>query len=241
MTTNNKPALQPPDELCPWCKKKPQRYRVPANNPNDPCGGLVERIRCVTYQCPLNCVDMKPEDWNSRVRVVDGGVAENWFDLALRYLRGDPELTDVPYSSDSVFAAFLRFWDAQTPHFRSVIKSVFQVAAQFSTAAAAAPVAAPQDEQERHWTPADPPVRRIKVDVASSQSPAIKAAEDQKMVYSKDVMEALDKTFDSLGRQKLPVSEVGFAVYRGLAKVPEFYANGVESVEQTETSAKAED
>lgn len=60
-------------------------------------------------------------------------VAQEWFDLALRYMRGDPVLTNVPYSEDSVFADFLRFWDGQTFHAQCVVKSVFQSAPKFNT------------------------------------------------------------------------------------------------------------
>lgn len=62
------------------------------------------------------------------------GMDETWFDLALRYMRGDPTLTDVPYSDDSVVADFLRFWDQQTPHARSVVRAIFQAAPSFTVA-----------------------------------------------------------------------------------------------------------
>lgn len=62
-------------------------------------------------------------------------VAEQWFDLALRYMRGDPTLTNVPYSEDSVFADFLHFWDGQTFHAQCMVKSVFRSAPKFTVAA----------------------------------------------------------------------------------------------------------
>lgn len=62
----------------------------------------------------------------------------------------------------------------------------------------------------------------------------------QKAVYPKDVMEALEKTFDSLKGQRLPISEVGLAIYRGLASVPEFYV-ATSTLAPIEQSDDAED
>ncbi len=49
-----------------------------------------------------------------------------------------------------------------------------------------------------------------------------------KVVRSKDIMEALCEVFESLKGQTLPVSEVGYSVYRKLLTVPEFQANDLQ-------------
>lgn len=66
--------------------------------------------------------------------------------------------------------------------------------------------------------------------IPSPVAPTVNAetARDRKWVYSKDVMDALLVTFDSLKGQ-MPVSEVAFAVYRGLAAVPEFASPATDS------------
>lgn len=50
-------------------------------------------------------------------------------------------------------------------------------------------------------------------------------ASQEKVVRSKDVMEALCAAFESVKHQTLPVSEVGHTVYKKLLAVPEFYAS----------------
>lgn len=59
---------------------------------------------------------------------------------------------------------------------------------------------------------------------AAAPSAATGAAEggNPKMVYSKDVMDALCATFDKFKKQTAPVSEIAFAVYRDLVAVREF-------------------
>lgn len=49
-----------------------------------------------------------------------------------------------------------------------------------------------------------------------------------KVVRSKDVMDALLSAFELLKGQNLPVSEVGYHVYMKLLIVPEFYVTSTE-------------
>lgn len=63
----------------------------------------------------------------------------------------------------------------------------------------------------------------IDTELAAAAKVATGEGELIKVVRSKDVMEALCAVFDSVKGQTLPVSQVGFLVYKGLLPVPEFY------------------
>lgn len=52
----------------------------------------------------------------------------------------------------------------------------------------------------------------------------------EKVVRSKDVMEALSAAFESMKHQTLPVAEVGHAVYKKLLVIPEFHATELHSI-----------
>jgi hypothetical protein len=56
---------------------------------------------------------------------------EHYFDLAMAYMRGDPELTDLEFHEDTETAHFVRWWDQQSPNFRQVVSSVFQASESF--------------------------------------------------------------------------------------------------------------
>jgi len=62
--------------------------------------------------------------WNSRAH-------GDWFDTAIRYMRGDPSLTDCDMRG-SELEAFIKFWDSESPNFRSCVKSVFVAAPHFT-------------------------------------------------------------------------------------------------------------
>lgn len=55
---------------------------------------------------------------------------ESYFDVAIAYMRGDPELTDCNMAG-SELEHFIKLWDKETEHFRQCVGNVFRVAPQF--------------------------------------------------------------------------------------------------------------